>query len=174
MIFQYVITLRPKCNHSSGLYCKHLTIVNDNSSVISKWSFKLIDDPRVFIYDRHRFIIQATACVKTKQTLNFKSGSFFFDFTVGVTVIDGFPAKAALAANAVLAAAADLEANAALKAAAVLAAAAALAAAAFAAAAFAAGDLIAAAETLSLKGARDVASRGELLTRDAFEVFEMA
>ncbi len=35
-------------------------IVNDNSSIISKWSIKLIDDPRVVIYDRHRFVIQAT------------------------------------------------------------------------------------------------------------------
>ena len=44
---------------SSGLYYKHVMIVNDNSSVVSKWSFKLIDGPRVVIYDRHRFIIQA-------------------------------------------------------------------------------------------------------------------
>ncbi len=44
-----------------GLYYKHVTIVNDDSSVIiSKWSFKLIDNPRVVIYDRNRFIIQAT------------------------------------------------------------------------------------------------------------------
>jgi len=39
---------------------KHVTIVNDNCSVISKGSFKLIDDPRVIIYDRHRFLIQAS------------------------------------------------------------------------------------------------------------------
>ncbi len=44
----------------SGLYYKHVTIVNDDSSVVSKWSVKLIDDPRVIIYDHHRFIIQAT------------------------------------------------------------------------------------------------------------------
>ncbi len=37
-----------------------MTIVNDDSSVISKWSFKLIDDPRVVIYDRHKFKVQAT------------------------------------------------------------------------------------------------------------------
>ena len=36
-----------------GLYYKHVTIINDNSSVVNKWSFKLIDDPRVVIYDRH-------------------------------------------------------------------------------------------------------------------------
>ncbi len=45
---------------ASGLYYKHVTIVNDDSSIVSKWSFKLIDDPRVIIYDHHRFIIQAT------------------------------------------------------------------------------------------------------------------
>ncbi len=43
-----------------GLYYKPMTIVNDNSSIVSRWSFKLIDDPRVVIYDRHMFIVQAT------------------------------------------------------------------------------------------------------------------
>jgi len=51
---------------SSGLYYKHVTIVNDNSSIVSKWSFKLIDDPRVIIYDHHRFIIQATDVIVKK------------------------------------------------------------------------------------------------------------
>jgi hypothetical protein len=45
---------------NSGLYYKHVTIVNEGSGVVSKGSFKLIDDPRVFIYDRRRFMIQAT------------------------------------------------------------------------------------------------------------------
>jgi hypothetical protein len=45
---------------NSGLYYKHVKIVNDNSSIINKWSFKLIDDARVVIYDRNRFMIQAT------------------------------------------------------------------------------------------------------------------
>jgi len=35
-------------------------IINDDSSIISKWSFKLINDPRAVIYDCNRFIIQAT------------------------------------------------------------------------------------------------------------------
>jgi hypothetical protein len=39
-------------------------IVNDDSSIISKWSFKLIDDPRVTIYDHHRFIREAIGKVK--------------------------------------------------------------------------------------------------------------
>ncbi len=45
-----------------GMYYKQVTIVNDGSSIISKLNFKLIDNPRVVIYDRNRFIIQATAC----------------------------------------------------------------------------------------------------------------
>ena len=42
------------------LYYKHMMIVNDAFSVVSKWSSKLIDDARVVIYDRNMFIIQAT------------------------------------------------------------------------------------------------------------------
>jgi hypothetical protein len=37
-----------------------MTIVNDASSGIIKWSFKLIDAARGVIYDCHVFIIQAT------------------------------------------------------------------------------------------------------------------
>jgi len=48
------------CLLYSGFYYKYVMIVNDNSGVISKWSFKLIDDTRVIIYDRNMFIIQAT------------------------------------------------------------------------------------------------------------------
>ncbi len=42
------------------MYYKHMTIVNDDSSVVSKWSFKLIDGARGVIHKRHMFIIQAT------------------------------------------------------------------------------------------------------------------
>jgi hypothetical protein len=58
-----------------GLYYKHVTIVNDDSSIVSKWSFKLIDDPRVIIYERHRFIIKATnnTTVNRQKTLNLTS-----------------------------------------------------------------------------------------------------
>ncbi len=37
-----------------------MTIVNENSSVIIKRSFKLIDASRGIIYDHHMFIVQAT------------------------------------------------------------------------------------------------------------------
>jgi hypothetical protein len=36
-----------------------MMIINDDSSVIIKWSFKLIDAARGVIYDRHMFILQA-------------------------------------------------------------------------------------------------------------------
>jgi hypothetical protein len=45
---------------ASVLYYKHMMIVNVNSSIVSKWSSKLIDDTRVIIYVRNMFIIQAT------------------------------------------------------------------------------------------------------------------
>ncbi len=37
-----------------------MTIVNDDSSVVIKWSSKLIDAARGIIYDRHMFTVQAT------------------------------------------------------------------------------------------------------------------
>ncbi len=45
---------------SSGLYYKLILIVNDNSSIVSKWQASLIDDARVIIYNHKVFIIQAT------------------------------------------------------------------------------------------------------------------
>jgi hypothetical protein len=41
-----------------GLYYKH--IVNDQSSIVIKWSFKIIDATRGVIYDHHMFKVQAT------------------------------------------------------------------------------------------------------------------
>ncbi len=43
-----------------GLYCKPITIVNDNPRVINKLKTSLTDDARVVIYDHHMFIVQAT------------------------------------------------------------------------------------------------------------------
>ncbi len=42
----------------SALYFKHVMIVNDDSSVISNWSFKPIDDTKFIIYNHNMFIIQ--------------------------------------------------------------------------------------------------------------------
>jgi hypothetical protein len=47
----------------NGWYYKHVTIVNDDSSVISKWSLKLTDNSRGVIYTRNRFIAQATDAI---------------------------------------------------------------------------------------------------------------
>ncbi len=44
-----------------GLYFKPMMIVNDNSRVVNKLEASLTDDARVIIYDRHMFIVQATA-----------------------------------------------------------------------------------------------------------------
>ncbi len=51
-----------------GLYYKHMTIVNDDSSIISEQSFQLIDDARGVIYDRRMFIIQATDLCQLKSS----------------------------------------------------------------------------------------------------------
>jgi hypothetical protein len=43
----------------SGLYYKHVTIVNYASSSINKLRASLNDNARVLIYDCHMFIVQA-------------------------------------------------------------------------------------------------------------------
>ena len=43
-----------------GLYYKHMAIVNYTSSVVNKLEALLADDARIFIYDHHVFIAQAT------------------------------------------------------------------------------------------------------------------
>ncbi len=48
-------------------------IVNGNSSIIGNLSFKLIDDARVIIYNRNRFIIQATGVNVIKTFLSLTS-----------------------------------------------------------------------------------------------------
>jgi hypothetical protein len=52
-----------KIIETSGVYYKHMKIVNDDSSVVSKWSSEQIDVARVVIYDRNMFIIQATGLI---------------------------------------------------------------------------------------------------------------
>ena len=43
-----------------GLYYKHITIVNYDSSIFNKFGALLTDDARGVIYDRQMFIVQAT------------------------------------------------------------------------------------------------------------------
>jgi hypothetical protein len=54
---------------TSVLYYKHMTIINDDSSIIIKWSSKLIDAARDVIYDRHMFIVHATELVLSFQSV---------------------------------------------------------------------------------------------------------
>ncbi len=53
------ITSSNKFNLLCGMYYKHMMIINDDYSVVIKWSFKLIDAARGVSYDRHMFIVQA-------------------------------------------------------------------------------------------------------------------
>ncbi len=69
-------TLYP--NLTSGLYYKHMTIVNYASSIVNKLEAFLTDDARVIIYDRHVFIVQATAISNKKLVLCFKVKKMFF------------------------------------------------------------------------------------------------
>ncbi len=47
---------------TNGLYYKPIMIINDDSRVVNKLEASLTDGARVVIYDRHMFIVQATAC----------------------------------------------------------------------------------------------------------------
>ncbi len=62
-----------------GLYYKPVTIVNDDSSVISKLETSLTGDARVAIYDRHMFIVEAG---------NTKGGSITVPLTSCLTGLD--------------------------------------------------------------------------------------
>ncbi len=42
------------------MYYKHMTIINDDSSIINKLEASLTDDARVIVYECHMFIAQAT------------------------------------------------------------------------------------------------------------------
>ncbi len=45
---------------TSGLYYKHMTIVNYASSIVNKLEALLTDDARVIIYNCHVFIVEST------------------------------------------------------------------------------------------------------------------
>jgi hypothetical protein len=51
-------------SHSCGLYYKHMTIANADSSIISEQSLLLIDDARGIIYDCRMFIRHSTGVNK--------------------------------------------------------------------------------------------------------------
>jgi hypothetical protein len=57
---------KKSCNRGpSGRYYKHVTMVNYASSGVNKLRASLNDNARVFIYDRHMFIVQAPGSVFT-------------------------------------------------------------------------------------------------------------
>ncbi len=47
-------------SQACGLYYKHITIVNNDSSIDNKFGASHTDEARVIIYDCHTFIVQAT------------------------------------------------------------------------------------------------------------------
>ncbi len=53
----------------SGLYYKHVTIVNYASSCVNKLEASFNDDARVVIYDRRMFVVQATGLDGKNLTL---------------------------------------------------------------------------------------------------------
>jgi hypothetical protein len=44
-----------------------MTIVNDDSRVVTMLETSLTDDARVIIYNRHMFVVQATANITQKK-----------------------------------------------------------------------------------------------------------
>ncbi len=51
------------------MYCEHITIVNDDSSVVNKFEASLTDDTRVVIDDHHMFIVQAAGFIDEHSSL---------------------------------------------------------------------------------------------------------
>ncbi len=54
----------------SGQYYKHITIVNDDSSIDNKFEASLTDDSRVIFYYHHLFIVQDTDATKKMNIAN--------------------------------------------------------------------------------------------------------
>jgi hypothetical protein len=73
-------------HYSSGLYYKHVTILNYTSSGINKLKDSLNDDTRVVIYYCHVFIVQATgADVKVHWYLSGFPQAMLFLFRLQTT-----------------------------------------------------------------------------------------
>ena len=62
---------------TSGLYYKHIVIVNYNSSIINKFGASLIDDARVIIYDCHMFIVQETVSKTLRLIVSLRTNETF-------------------------------------------------------------------------------------------------
>ncbi len=60
LAFTKQLTIAVRGRVTSGLYYKPMTIVHDDSMVVTKIETSLTHDARVVIYDRHMFIVQPT------------------------------------------------------------------------------------------------------------------
>jgi len=58
--FKDIVSHMIKGTHACGLFYKHITTINDDSSIINKFETSLTNNARVVIYNCHMFIIQAT------------------------------------------------------------------------------------------------------------------
>jgi hypothetical protein len=72
-----MVTLR-----TSGLYYKHVTIINDTSSGVNKLKASLIDTAKGVIDDRHMLIVQATVRHLIPSVVMLK-GIFNYYYTEG-------------------------------------------------------------------------------------------
>ncbi len=64
-----------------------MTIVNDDTRVITKLETSLTDDARVIIYDRQMFIVQATACVVSPNMAKASTQNLFVQYCCCDTVL---------------------------------------------------------------------------------------
>jgi hypothetical protein len=79
-------------NQTSGLYYKHITIVNYDSIVVKKFEASFTDDTRFVIYDRHMFIKQATSCSKlVSSSMSVTSYLVYLQASLGASSKSGAP-----------------------------------------------------------------------------------
>jgi hypothetical protein len=74
-----------------GLYYKHVTMVVYASSGVNKLKASLNDDTSILIYDRHMFIVQATAvCRLSCSIMSYLSvpAAFFFFSALRLAMAD--------------------------------------------------------------------------------------
>jgi hypothetical protein len=67
--------------NTSGLNYKHITIVNDDSSIINKCVTSLTDAARVVIYNCNMFIVQATHPSTQTCKKFYKIGQYYIHMT---------------------------------------------------------------------------------------------
>jgi hypothetical protein len=69
----------------SGLYYKHITIVNYDSSIVNRFGASLTENARGVIYNHHMFIVQATGgSMGPRHVFLFFGLSGFWIWTVSI------------------------------------------------------------------------------------------